>query len=109
MNSLLRRIGGSLVFGFLLVFAFAFFMQGTTDLVNWISGHHIRFMFPMGLSYALTDRETLFSILTSLSFTSLVAAAIFFVVKSKKRPGIFDLDDDPDPDPDSDPGSDQDT
>lgn len=98
MPSLLRHAAGSLLFGFSLIFAFALFVQLVTDFLNWIFAFHIRFMFPLGLASAFNNLETLFSVLTSLSFTSLIAAAIFFVVKLRRRRGIFDWADDSDQD-----------
>lgn len=90
MTPLARRILGALAFGFLLIFAFAFFVQLTADLVNWIFRLHVQFLFPRGLLHAFDDGETLLQVLSSLVFSSLVAAAIFFVVKLRRREGIFD-------------------
>jgi len=94
-TSMIRHIVGSLLFGFLLIFAFAFFMQLTADLVNWIFRTQVLFLFPRGMMHAFEDTETLIRVLTSLVFSSLVAAAIFFVVKLRRREGIFDWADDP--------------
>ena len=90
MTPLARRILGALAFGFMLIFAFAFFVQITADLVNWIFRLHVQFLFPRGLLHAFGDMETLLQVLSSLVFTSLVAAAVFFVVKLRRREGIFD-------------------
>jgi len=90
MTPLTRRIVGALAFGFLLIFAFAFFVQLTADLVNWIFRLHVQFLFPRGLLHAFDDLPTLVQVLSSLVFSSLVAAAIFFVVKLRRREGIFD-------------------
>ena len=95
MTPMVRHIVGSLLFGFLLIFAFAFFVQLTADLVNWIFRMRVQFLFPRGLIHAFDDAETLIRVLTSLTFSSLVAAAIFFVVKLRRREGIFDWADDP--------------
>jgi len=95
MNPLLRHTLGSLTFGFLLIFAFATFVQITADLINWVFNFQVRFLFPRGLVYAFEDPENLLRVLTSLVFSSLVAAAIFFVVKLRRRQGIFDWADEP--------------
>lgn len=95
MSPLLRHIAGSLLFGFSSVFAFAIFVQAMTDFINWIYGPQIRFMFPRGFAYAFSDIELLISILTSLVFTALVVSAVFFVVKARRRRGVFDWDEDP--------------
>ncbi len=89
---------GALLFGFALVFAFALVMQITTDLVNWVSGSHIQFLFPRGLSYAFADMNVLRRVLISLSFFALVFASIFFVLKLRRRNGIFDIYDGSDTD-----------
>lgn len=96
MTPLARRIVGALAFGFLLIFAFAFFVQLTADLVNWIFRLHVQFLFPRGLLHAFDDMETLVQVFSSLVFSSLVAAAIFFVVKLRRRTGIFDWAEDED-------------
>ncbi len=88
--SLPMRVAGALLFGFLLIFAFTLFVQLTADLINWVFGMHIRFLFPRGLAYAFDDPEYLFRVLTSLTFSSLVAALIFFLVKLRRREGVFD-------------------
>ena len=95
MHPLLRHTLGSLTFGFLLIFAFALFVQITADLVNWIFGMQVRFLFPRGLIYMFEDHQNLLRVLTSLAFTSVVVAAIFFVVKLRRREGIFDWADEP--------------
>lgn len=92
---LLRHIAGSLVFGFLLIFAFTLFVQVSTDLINWIFNMHIRFLFPRGLVNAMEDPENLIRVLTSMIFAALVTAAIFFVVKLRRRRGIFEWDEEP--------------
>lgn len=90
MTPLVRRIVGALAFGFLLIFAFALFVQITADLVNWIFRLQVQFLFPRGLLHAFDDTANLLRVFTSLVFSSLVAAAIFFVVKLRRRRGIFD-------------------
>lgn len=98
MTPLVRRIAGALAFGFLLIFAFAFFVQLTADLVNWIFRLNVQFLFPAGLMHAFDDWETFFRVLSSLSFASLIAAAMFFVIKLRRREGIFDWADEPEDD-----------
>ena len=93
MGGLRQHIMGSLLFGFSAVFAFALFVQLMTDFINWIYGPVVRFMFPRGLVHAFSNIELLIGVLTSLIFTSLVVSAIFFVLKSRTRRGIFDWDD----------------
>jgi len=98
MTPFLRRIAGALVFGFLLIFAFAIFVQITADLVNWIFHLRVRFLVPGGLSHAFDDVGVLLQVLSSLVFASLVAALIFFVIKLRRREGIFDWTEEPEGD-----------
>lgn len=95
MLPLKTRILSSLAFGFAVVFAFAFFMQGSTEFMNWLLGFHIRFLFPGGAALALNDPLHLLSVFTSLTFTSLVVALIFFLIKSRPRRSLL-WDDDED-------------
>ncbi len=85
MSSLRTRIIGSLAFGFVLVFAFAAFMQISTELINFITGFQIRFLFPGGLRLALEDPSHLAGVLFSLTVTALVFSAIFFLWKARPR------------------------
>ncbi len=94
MSSLSTRIIGSLVFGFTLVFAFAAFMQISTELINFITGFQIRFLFPGGARLALNDPAHVLSVIASLTFTALVASGIFFVWKLRPRRGSLIWDDD---------------
>jgi hypothetical protein len=94
MSSFGQRVAGALIFGFLLIFAFAFFVQLTADLINWIFHMHVQFLLPHGLMHAFEDIPTLVRVLTSLVFSALVAATIFFVVKLRRHRGVFDLGDD---------------
>ena len=110
MTPLARRIAGSLLFGFLLIFAFALLVQLTADLVNWLFGMHVEFLFPRGLLHAIffnygplageiggSQQGSLVAWETGTAThpaaevrASLVAALIFFVVKLRRREGIFD-------------------
>lgn len=85
MTALRTRIIGALAFGFVLVFAFATFMQLSTELINFITGFQLRFLFPGGLRLALNDMGQLFSVIGSLVFTALIVSALFFVWKSRLR------------------------
>jgi len=93
MTSLSTRIIGALIFGFLLIFAFTVVMQLTADLINWLFNMQIRFLFPRGLINAFEDPAYFVSVLTSLIFSSLIAALIFFLVKLRRRDGIFEWTD----------------
>lgn len=93
MIPLRQRIYGALLFGFAVVFGFSIVFQAATEFLNWLGFQH-RFLFPGGLGMALANPIQIVSVLTSLVFTSLVVAIIFFVVKSRPRRSNLLWDDD---------------
>jgi len=98
MISWFDRVRGALLFGFSVIFAFALTFQLVTDFVHLVLGLRVKFLFDRGLFNAFNDMETLIRVLTSLSFFSLVLAAIFFVVKLRRKYSFMDVLDDPDTD-----------
>ena len=85
------RVGGALLFGFSVVFAFALIMQITTDFVHLVLGVRAEFLFRRGLFNMLTDMHEFWRVMTSLVFFSLILSTIFFIVKLRQRHGIFDI------------------
>lgn len=97
MKALGIRIGGALLFGFAVVFAFALTLQLTTDFVHLILGLRVEFLFRRGLFNMFSDMHELGRVMASLVFFSLILSAIFFVIKLRRRYGIFDSYDDEPP------------
>jgi len=96
MSSLRTRILASLGFGFALIFIFALIVQLTADFLNWLMSAQIRFMFPRGLGRAFEDMDRFWGVMSSLTFSALVVAVIFFFVRANRtRPSILEFDDEP--------------
>ena len=75
-----RRIGASLAFGFLSVFAFAVLAQAAVDFMNNVLGVPMKFLLPFGLLGAHLTPDVLMDVAGGLVAVSLAVSVLFFLL-----------------------------
>ena len=82
---LTRRIGASLAFGFLSVFAFAILAQAAVDFVNDVLGVPMKFLLPFGLAGAHLAPDVLWDVIGGLVGLALIVSMLFFFLIQRQK------------------------
>ena len=73
-----RRIKAALAMGFGLIFGFALVLQLTADFVAWLTSTRVTFLFPLGLTGALTNLSHFISVILGLAMTALAVSGFLY-------------------------------